>query len=96
LHYVCDCGFNGQLNGTVVGMACDVREHDDVQRMIAATVARFGRLDVLVSDAGVGKFAPLGKLTPDDWRPVMQTNMEGVYYCSRGRADRHLARTRSR
>ncbi len=67
--------------GTVAGMACDVREHDDVRRMIAGTVERFGGLDVLVNNAGVGKFAPMGELTPDDWRQVMQTNMDGVFYC---------------
>ena len=67
--------------GTVAGMACDVRRHEDVQRMIAATVERFGGLHVLVNNAGVGKFAPMGELTPDDWRQVMQTNVDGVFYC---------------
>ena len=67
--------------GTVAGVVCDVREHDDVRRMIAATVERFGSLHVLVNNAGVGKFAPMGELAPDDWRQVMQTNLDGVYYC---------------
>lgn len=67
--------------GTVVGMVCDVRKHDDVQRMIAATAERFGGLHVLVNNAGVGRFAPMGELSPDDWHQVMQTNMDGVYYC---------------
>lgn len=67
--------------GSVAGMVCDVRQHDHVRRMIAATVERFGRLDVLVNNAGVGKFAPMGELTPDDWHQVMQTNMDGVFYC---------------
>lgn len=62
-------------------MVCDVREHDAVRRMIAATVERFGRLDVLVNNAGVGKFAPMGDLAPDDWRQVIQTNLDGVFYC---------------
>lgn len=68
-------------HGTVVGMACDVRQHDDVRRMIGATVERFGGLHVLVNNAGVGKFAPMGELSPDDWRQTMQTNLDGVYYC---------------
>ena len=67
--------------GTVEGMVCDVRKHEDVQRMIAAAVKRFGGLDVLVNNAGVGKFAPMGELTPDDWHQVIQTNLDGVFYC---------------
>ena len=67
--------------GTVEGMVCDVRKHEDVQRMIAATVKRFDGLHILVNNAGVGKFAPMGELTPDDWQQVMQTNLDGVFYC---------------
>ena len=67
--------------GTVAGIACDVRDHDSVRRMIAATVEQFGGLQVLVNNAGVGRFAPMGELTPDDWQQVMRTNVDGVYYC---------------
>lgn len=67
--------------GSVEGVVCDVRQHDDVRRMMAAAVVRFGALHILVNNAGVGKFAPMGELSPDDWRQVMQTNMDGVYYC---------------
>ena len=67
--------------GTVAGVVCDVRQHDDVRRMMAAVVERFGALHILVNNAGVGKFAPMGELSPDDWRQVMQTNVDGVYYC---------------
>ena len=67
--------------GTVVGLACDVRRHDDVRRMIAAAAEQFGGLHVLVNNAGVGRFAPMGELSPDDWHQVMQTNLDGVYYC---------------
>lgn len=67
--------------GTVEGVVCDVRQHADVQRMIATAVERFGGLDLLVNNAGVGKFAPMGELTPDDWRQIIRTNLDGVYYC---------------
>ena len=67
--------------GTVEGMACDVRKLEGVQRMVAAAVDRFGGLHVLVNNAGVGKFAPMGELKPDDWNQVIQTNLDGVFYC---------------
>lgn len=67
--------------GTVEGVVCDVRKHEDVKRMLSTAVERFGALHVLVNNAGVGKFAPMGELSPDDWHQVMQTNMDGVFYC---------------
>jgi NAD(P)-dependent dehydrogenase (short-subunit alcohol dehydrogenase family) len=67
--------------GTVAGIACDVRRHEDVRRMIAATVERFGGLHVLVNNAGVGRFAPMGELSLDDWDQVIRTNLDGVFFC---------------
>lgn len=67
--------------GVVAGIACDVRRHEDVRRMISATVERFGGLHVLVNNAGVGKFAPMGELAPSDWHQVLQTNLDGVFFC---------------
>lgn len=67
--------------GTVEGIVCDVRSWDSVQRMIAATIRRFDALHLLVNNAGVGKFAPMGELTPENWNQVIQTNLDGVFYC---------------
>ena len=46
-------------------------------------MARFGGLDVLVNNAGVGRFAPVSEMTVDDWRQVIDTNLSGVFYCTR-------------
>jgi len=69
--------------GTVEGIVCDVRNRDEVQRMIDRTVERFGGLQILVNNAGVGKFAPMSELTPEDWDQVIRTNLDGVFYCCR-------------
>jgi len=69
--------------GTVEGVVCDVRNLDDVRRMIDRTVERFGGLQILVNNAGVGKFAPMSELTPEDWDQVIRTNLDGVYFCCR-------------
>jgi len=67
--------------GVAVAVACDVRDHDDVRRLIATAGERFGRIDVLVNNAGIGGgFAPMGELTPETWRAVIETNLNGVYY----------------
>jgi len=75
----------GQLGGTdrIHAVRADVREPADAQRLVDETLRRFGRLDVLVNNAGVGKFANVADMTVDDWRQVIDTNLSGVFYCTR-------------
>jgi len=61
----------------------DVREPADAERLVAETVRRFGGLDVLVNNAGVGRFANVADMSIDDWRLVIDTNLSGVFYCTR-------------
>jgi 3-oxoacyl-[acyl-carrier protein] reductase len=71
---------DGMGAGEVIGVPCDVRSHDDVKAMIGATVERFGGIDILINNAGVGAFAPMGELTPEQWSRVIETNLNGVYF----------------
>ncbi|CAN5739313.1 SDR family oxidoreductase [soil metagenome] len=66
--------------GRVIGVACDVRKHDDVKRLMSATAEAFGGMDILVNNAGVGAFAPMGELSPEEWSSVIETNLNGVYF----------------
>src|SRR4051794_12739930 len=68
----------------VLGLAADVRRSADVEAAVAATVARFGRLDALVSSAGVAG-ASLRTLDVDDaeWNLVMDVNSTGTFYAMR-------------
>jgi NAD(P)-dependent dehydrogenase (short-subunit alcohol dehydrogenase family) len=61
----------------------DVRDAGDAQRIVDDTVRRFGGVDVLVNNAGVGKFADVADMSLDDWRQILDTNLSGVFYCSR-------------
>jgi 3-oxoacyl-[acyl-carrier protein] reductase len=65
--------------GGVETFASDVRSYADMTRVVAGTVARFGRLDVLVNNAGVGIFANVADLTPEQWSSVIDTNLTGVF-----------------
>ena len=65
--------------GSVETLQADVRRYDEVQAAIAATVARFGGLDVLVNNAGVGIFAPVASMTRNQWLEVIDTNLTGVF-----------------
>jgi NAD(P)-dependent dehydrogenase (short-subunit alcohol dehydrogenase family) len=66
--------------GSVETLRADMRRFEDVERAVAATVARFGGLDVLVNNAGVGIFASVADMTPAQWSEVIDTNLNGVFY----------------
>jgi len=61
----------------------DVGVPGDAERLINAAVQRFGAVDVLVNNAGVGRFANVSDMSMDDWRQVIDTNLSGVFYCTR-------------
>jgi len=65
------------------GLACDVRSQEQVERLFRALDEIAGGLDVLVNNAGIGRFAPVAEMDPEDWRAVIETNLHGVFYCCR-------------
>jgi 3-oxoacyl-[acyl-carrier protein] reductase len=69
------------LGATVHLVAADVRSAAEVQRLMAEVRDRAGGLDVLVNNAGVLRDRTLRKMTLDDWRAVMDTNLDGVFHC---------------
>ena len=65
--------------GAVETLQADVRRYDQVSGALDATVARFGGLDVLINNAGVGVFTDVASMTPDQWAEVIDTNLTGVF-----------------
>lgn len=66
----------------VLAVHMDVSRPDQVQRALAATVERFGRIDALVNNAGVAVFKPILDTTWEDWRHVLGTNLDGPFLCT--------------
>jgi 3-oxoacyl-[acyl-carrier protein] reductase len=82
---------NESGNGVMAtGVVCDVRSQSDCEQLIQHTVDVFGGVDILVNNAGIGRFAPVGDMTPDDWRAVIETNLNSLFYCTHA-ALPHLA-----
>jgi NAD(P)-dependent dehydrogenase (short-subunit alcohol dehydrogenase family) len=69
------------VGGRVLAVTADVGREEDVTRLVSDTVARFGGLDVLVNNAGIGGFGPVADMTPEGWRAILDTNLSGVFYC---------------
>ena len=68
--------------GNLITVSADVRDENDARRSVDETVRAFGGLNVLVNNAGIGKFANVADMTPQTFRDVIETNLNGVFYCT--------------
>jgi NADP-dependent 3-hydroxy acid dehydrogenase YdfG len=66
-----------------VAQPCDVRDPAALASIVAATVARFGRLDILVVNAGVGAYGPFLELPAEDLEAMIDVNVKGALYAVR-------------
>src|ERR1051326_820657 len=71
------------LGVSATGAACDVRASEECDALIGHAVEELGGVDVLVNNAGIELFKPVEETTPEEFRAVLETNLFGVFYCSR-------------
>src|SRR5262245_29971545 len=72
-----------QLSVPVHVVEADVRKYESVQEMMKTVAEKAGGLDILVNNAGIIRDKTVKKMMPDEWQAVMQTNLDGVFYCSK-------------
>jgi NAD(P)-dependent dehydrogenase (short-subunit alcohol dehydrogenase family) len=71
-------------DGRVLALECDVRDNEAVERMFARVAKEFGRLDVLVNNAGISQSAaPVQETGIELWRDIIDTNLTGTFLCTR-------------
>jgi NADP-dependent 3-hydroxy acid dehydrogenase YdfG len=75
-----------------LGLQCDVRDPKQVDDAVAAAVERFGRLDILVANAGVGSYHPFLETPPEHVEEMIDVNLKGTIYAARA-ALPHLIRS---
>lgn len=64
----------------VLAIASNVANYTDEEAAVAEIVAKFGKLDIVIANAGVGKFAPIDQLSLEDWNAMIDTNLTGVFH----------------
>jgi len=74
-----------------LGLQCDVRDATGVEAAVSATVERFGRLDILVANAGVGAYGPFLELRPEHLEEMIDVNVRGTLYAVRAALPHLLA-----
>ena len=70
------------IEGAAESLAVDVTDREQVDAMVAAVLARHGRIDVLVNNAGITKDARLVKMTLAQFDAVIDVNLRGVFHCA--------------
>jgi 3-oxoacyl-[acyl-carrier protein] reductase len=80
-----------ETRGEAFGYAADVRDIKSLQAMVAATVAKWGRVDCLVNNAGIVSDAQLKNMTEDQFDRVIEINLKGVFNCTKAVVDTMLA-----
>ena len=81
-----------QMGRACLPIACHVGDRTQVKAMVAQTLDRFGRIDVLVNNAGIIRRTQATEFSEADWQDVLDVNLNGVWYCcqevGRGMVDR--------
>lgn len=70
-----------EFQNKTLALQADVRSLVDIDRMVETTVGEFGRLDVIVNNAGVTRKAFIMDLTEEDWDRIHSVNAKGVFFC---------------
>lgn len=78
--------------GEAMAARVDVTDAASIQTMADAVMQRFGKIDVLVNNAGITADAQLVKMTDDQWDRVINVNLKGVYLCSKAIAPLMIAK----
>lgn len=75
-----DSALSGLSNENVLGVVSDVSNLQDEVRAVQMILGKWERLDVVLANAGVGHFAPVDELSEEDWKQMININLNGIFY----------------
>lgn len=67
-------------NQNVIALTSDVRNFEDEQKAVNTVIKEFGKIDVVIANAGLGRFAPVHEMSLEDWNVMIDTNLTGVFH----------------
>ncbi len=71
----------GQSGSEILGKVCDVGRSEPVEELIRFSEERLGGLDILINNAAVGIFRSVTEMSSQEWRTLMRTNLDSLFYC---------------
>ena len=80
-----------EMGGTAMGIKTDVQNIDEIQNLVDKTVEKYGRLDIMVNNAGVAVTKRLTDMTEADYNKVIDSNLKSVYFGSQAAAKQMIA-----
>jgi len=72
-----------QFGDNVIFKKCDVSKSNEVDELVSACLEKFGGLDIMVNNAGIGTLADITNLSDEEWHRVIDINLSGVFYGAR-------------
>lgn len=69
-----------QYSSNVLGLISDVKNLDNESNAVKSIIEKFGRLDFVIANAGLGIFKPVDELSSEEWNDMIETNLTGVFY----------------
>jgi 3-oxoacyl-[acyl-carrier protein] reductase len=71
------------IGGEAIAICADVSKADQIDTLVSTVMDKWGRIDVLVNNAGITRDTLLLRMKPEDWQAVIDTNLTGVFLCTR-------------
>jgi len=69
-----------QYSANVLGLISDVKNLENESNAVKSIIEKFGRLDFVIANAGLGIFKPVDELSSEEWNDMIETNLTGVFY----------------
>jgi NAD(P)-dependent dehydrogenase (short-subunit alcohol dehydrogenase family) len=85
-----------KLGAKTLALACDVRNPDGIQSVVAMALTQFGRIDILINNAGTSWGAPVEQMTLEQWNKVIETNLTGTFLFSQAVGSHMIAARRGK
>ncbi len=86
----------GELGVKTLALGCDVRNPAEIQNVVDATLAHFGRIDILINNAGTSWGAPVEEMSLEQWNKVIETNLTGTFLFSQAVGKAMIAQHRGK